>query len=154
MDPRTNSIGEFLDVVNASNGARGVAAGTGDNTEVVGGAIDRTLYGYAKSAIFAILGSAALASAATLTMKSVVIETDDDSAFGTATALLSPADAVAATGGSGGTTEKVGVEYNLDLAGAKRYVRIRFTPDLSAGGTDTFTLAAAAVMGGQSILPT
>jgi len=153
MDPHTNSIGEFVDVFNASAGARGVAAGTGDNTEVVGTVIDRRLYGYAKSAIFAIVGSAVLASAATLTLKNVAIEHDDDPAFATTADFKTVSDAVVATGGAGGSTETVKKEIDVDLAGAKRYLRITYTPDLSAGGTDIFTLAAAAVLGGQDQLP-
>jgi hypothetical protein len=153
MDPHTNSIGEFVDAVAAAAGTRGVAAGSGDNTEVVGITIDRASYGYAKSAVVAIVGSATLASGETLTLKNIAFEHDDDSAFGSGADLTTVANAVVDTGLSGGTTHNFTKEFNVDLAGAERYVRITFTPDLSASGTDTFTLAAVMVLGGQSQLP-
>lgn len=153
FDPRHRKIGDFVDAVCAAAGTLGTAAGTGDNTEIVGPTIDRASYGYAKSAVLAIVGSATLASGETLTLKNMAIEHDDDSAFGSGADLQTAADEVVATGPSGGGTVNFTKVIEVDLSGAERYLRTTFTPDLSRGGTDTFRLSAAWVLGGQDVLP-
>jgi hypothetical protein len=153
FDPRNRKIGDYVDAVCAAAGTRGVAAGAGDNTEVVGPTIDRAGYGYAKSAVLAIVGSATLASGETLTLKNMAVEHDDDSAFGSGADLQTAADEVVLTGISGGAAQNFVKVIEIDLAPANRYVRTTFTPDLSRAGTDLFTLSAVFVLGGQDVLP-
>jgi hypothetical protein len=154
FDPRNRAIKDYIDNVLSLAGTRGVAAGTGDNTEIVGPTIDRASFGYAKSAVFVIAGSATLTSGLTLTMKSVAVEHDDDSAFGSGADHATYADRVSLTGISGGAAQNFREEYEVDLSGAERYIRMTATPDLSHTGTDIFTIAGVAVLGGQDTLPT
>ena len=42
---------------------------------------------------------------------------------------------------------------DVNLSGARRYVRLNFTPELSAGATDTAALSGVAVFGGAIRLP-
>jgi len=58
-----------------------------------------------------------------------------------------------ATGPSGGGTVTGTFEVDLSLAGAGRYVRAKFTPDMSAADTDTAALSAVMVLGGSDRLP-
>jgi hypothetical protein len=154
FDPRNRKIGDYVDAAVAAAGTRGVAAGTGDNTEVVGPTINRASYGYAKSALLVICGSAILASGETLTLKNMAIEHDDDAAFGSGADLQTAADEVVLTGLSGGAAQDFAKVIEVDLAGAQQYMRTTFTPDLSRAGTDIFTLSAAFILGGQDVLPT
>ena len=64
-----------------------------------------------------------------------------------------PSDVTVAALDSGNAVEGV-AEFNFDLAGAKRYVRFRMRPTLSASGTDTFAHGrSVAVLGGYDNLP-
>jgi len=128
-------------------------AGTGDNTEIVGQGVNRAAKKYPRSAVFAVAGSAVLASGETLTLKNVSVEHDSASNFATTADLKTFADAVVATGPSGGGTVHFCKEYEADLSGAKQYVRLMATPDLSRTGTDTFNLSGVGVLGGQDVLP-
>jgi hypothetical protein len=129
------------------------AAGAGDNTQVVGVIIDRTLLNYPLSAILALAWKAVLGASATLTLKTVLIEHGDASNLSDAASLATFADVVVATDSGSGSTLRGCQEYKADLAGAKRYVRFKFTPDLSAANTDTATVAAVAVFGGSDTEP-
>ncbi len=57
------------------------------------------------------------------------------------------------TGPSGGAAQRATKEIDVDLSGFNRYVRVKFTPDMSATGTDTAELAAVAILAGQAELP-
>lgn len=136
--------------------SRAVAAGTGDATEVDGPWIDRLGF---LSALAVVAGRTTLTEAATLSVAFNLQDAADDGSgapdtgtiadFGTAHTA-----AVAATGGTGGSTEEVCVQERFNLAGAKRWIRVQHTPNLSAGATDTSTLAVVVVMGGANELPT
>jgi hypothetical protein len=45
-------------------------------------------------------------------------------------------------------------ELQRESSGAKRYIRVKATPDLSASGTDTAAISGVVVFGGQDSLPT
>lgn len=120
------------------------AGGTGDNTKVTGATIDRQGFG---SAAVSINYLAALAQGATLSFAVEVQESDDGTTWGTATALQSAA--IAATGGTGGSTEKGTVKVCDSYETRARYVRYNVTPDLSASGTDTLSFGVQAILGGN-----
>ena len=82
-------------------------------------------------------------------------ETDATSSGGSGVADFGDALAatVVATGGSGGSTVTGVVELDFDLTGAEAYVRAQYTPDLSATGTDTATLAVTYVLCGAESQP-
>lgn len=150
---RAHNIGAYVKAAMAALITRLVAGGAGDNTEVVGIALDRQSYAYPLSALFIIIGRATLAAAATLTLKTVVIETSDSSTFASGNVtLLAPADAALLTDGGGGGVSSGQVSFSVDLASAKRYVRLRHTPDLSAANTDIAETAVECIFGGSDSL--
>lgn len=127
------------------------AGGGGDNTAVTGITIDR----FAKGSVplngtLSILWQATLAASQTLTIKAVEVEhSDNGSSWGSYKTFADPG--VVATGV--GTAVKGAVEIGVDLGSAKRFVRAKFTPDLSAANTDTANLVAAFVLAGFDRLP-
>lgn len=132
--------GAFLKAV-SGGGARGVAAGTGDNTEAVGAIVDAQAEPGLKSGAIFVAGSATLAQDETISLNAVKIE------HGDAANLSDAADAFTAvnftdeaTGGTGGSTEGFAIKLKVDIHVLKRYWRVSVTPDLSASGTDVFQL--------------
>lgn len=146
------NIGDEISVRNAAGPNNIVAAGAGDNAAVTGIIIDRAALGWPRSVVVAFPFNATLAAAATLSLAATV-QHGDAANLSDAATFGSLAGGVIATGGDGGSTEAGQVELPLDLAGAKRYVRVNYTPDLSAGSTDTARLAAVAAFGGANRLP-
>jgi len=149
---RAHNIGSYITQERASDIATAVAAGTGDNTEVVGQIIDTTLYNHPLSVAILIAWKAVLAASKTLTLKTVKLEHGDASNLSDATNLVAPADVVVATDSGSGSTLRGVQKYSQDLAGCKRYIRLKYTPDLNAGSVDTAELAAVFVFGGQDSL--
>lgn len=150
------NIGAFIKVLRAAAHTAVTAGGAGDNTLVVGVIIDRNLLATALSAVFALPFTTTLAAAATLIFKSAIIEHGDASDLSDATTFATLEDAtgtVIATGPGGGGTVTGCKEYDVDLQGAKQYVRISYKPDLSAANTDTAAIGAVAVFGGANTLP-
>lgn len=117
-----------------------VAAGTGDNTEVIGQTINRQGF---QSGALQIPFKAVLAGAQTLSVLVKRQQSADGSAWDTAETVVE--NAVVATGA--GTVRGV-VELDQDLTALKQYVRYNVTPDLSAGATDTAVLGLVFVAGG------
>ncbi len=118
----------------------GVAAGTGDNTELTSAGIDRMPVGQGGflSAILAIAYKTSLTAAATLALTVKISESDDNSSWGADSTLIN-----AEVLSTGAQTNLVGVrELGLDLTQRKRYIRFKITMDLSAGATDVFVYAA------------
>lgn len=136
------------------------AGGGGDNVEAVGIVIDRlnTAAGARAtmplSGILAIPFEAVLAAGETLTFKNIRVYHDDAAGFGTKSqyALLS-ASTVVATGPVGGGTVTGIYTGAVNLDGAKRYVALAVTPDLSAGGADTANINGVFVLGGFDTVP-
>ncbi len=129
----------------------GLAAGTGDNTEVTSPTIDRQEAGAAgfMSAVVAIAYKTSLTAAATLKLTLKIQESADNSTWDTAVNLQT-----ALTLKTGALTNEVGVhEEALDLSSRKRYVRFLITMDLSAGATDVFVYGGTIVLGGADRLP-
>ena len=131
----------------ARYGAEGVdvtAGGSGDNTEVDCAYVNRLGFGSVK----AVIGfTATLAENETLKI-AANLQHDDDGAgagtdFGTALALTT-----VATGPTGGGTVTGVVELDFNLQGAKKFVRLQFTPDLSRANTDVAELSAKYILAG------
>jgi hypothetical protein len=125
------------------------AGGGGDNSAVTGVIIDRAALGWAESLVVAILFTTTLAAAQTLSV-GWTLQHGEDAGLSDAATLASAGAAVVATGAG---TVAGQLEAGVSLRGARRYVRLNFTPDLSAGATDTAALAAALVFGGANRLP-
>ncbi|WP_127104363.1 hypothetical protein [Pararhodobacter zhoushanensis] len=152
MTTQIRSIGDLIAVRNAAGPAALTAAGTGDNTAVTGVIIDRAALNWPQSCTVVIPFIATLAAAATLSV-TATLQDGDNSALSDAATFAAIASGVAATGESGGSTEQSQIEVDVSLAGAKRYVRLNFTPDLSAGATDTARVGAVIAFGGSNRLP-
>jgi hypothetical protein len=152
MTTEQRSIGDKISVARAAANTAVTAGGAGDNTLVTGVIIDRAAHGWPESMKVAIPFTATLAAAATLTLGGVV-QTGPDSALATVETHQTIAAAVVATGPGGGGTVTGVLEADVSLRGAERYVRLNFTPDLSAANTDTAALSAVLVFGGAQRLP-
>lgn len=127
------------------------AAGAGDNTEVTGVSVDTRDFLSAKLCIYS-RSTITANKALTVTVK--VAESDDGSTFGTDQTL---ATAVQIDGSTGALTnsEKV-YELKIDLSALvvrKRYLKFKVTPDLTAGATDTSTVAGFLELGGARVKP-
>lgn len=153
---KSHNVGGVVAVVRASDNVAVVAAGAGDNVQVVGQILDRSLFANPLSAVFAILYKLVQAGATNFTL-AYQIEHGDDPALGDAAVLTGPGGVtfsqVATLQETGAGTKRGQKEIDVDLAGAKRYLRLKYTPDLTAGGVDTVELASLAVFGGADTLP-
>ena len=121
-------------------GARGVAAGTGDNTEAVGEIVDMEAQPGPMSGFVFVAGSAALTDLKSISLLDVKVEHGDDSALGDKADYITPVDFADLKVSDGGTTELFAVKVKVDLTGIKRYWRVAVTPDLDHTSTDLFQL--------------
>lgn len=126
------------------------AGGTGDTTEVNGAYVDRQGFSSLKVLI---PYSAVLAATKTLSITANLQDATSSAGAGVADFGSAMASAVVATGPTGGGTVTGVVELDFDVSGADQYVRVQYTPDLSATGTDTANLAAVYVLGGAQVQP-
>ena len=132
-------------VMLSGGGARGVAAGAGDNTEAVGEIVDMQAQNGPMSGFIFIAGQATLADTESISLLAVGIEHGDESDLSDK-ADYDPGNGVSEVAwtdlkvSSGGTTEPFAVKLPQNLTGIKRYWRGKVTPDLSASATDTFEL--------------
>lgn len=126
------------------------AGGSGDNTEVTGVTIDLlalpTRY---ESVAFVLAATATLGATETLTV-TAKIETSDASDMSGADTIVASATVMTLTGAAGGSTERGGAKVGVSLEYAKRYLRVKFTPDLSRANTDTAVIQSAALFGGAA----
>lgn len=127
-----------------------IVAGSGaDNAPVTGVTLDRVALKLPRNAEICIPFTAVLAAAATLTIKNVKVQ---DSADGTTFAdYLAFADPGVVATGAGTVNGQVNLPASLN--GARQYVRVLLTPDLSAANTDTVAIGAIAVLAGFDRLP-
>lgn len=133
-------FGAALDVL-GGGGARGVAAGTGDNTEAVGEIVDILSVGQVESGCIVVCGSATLADTESIDLNQVLIEHGDAANLSDKADFITPVDFTAVKTSDGGTTEFFMIKVNVrECGGLKRYFRVSVTPDLSASATDTFQL--------------
>ncbi len=149
MTTQIRSIGDLIAVRRAAANTAVTAGAGGDNTAVTGVIIDRALIGNPQSAVLAVPFTATLAAGETLSIGYSIEE--GNAANLSDAAVLTSADPVVVATGVGTVTGAF--EVNVPLAGAGRYVRANFTPDLSRGATDTAALSAVLVFGGSDRLP-
>ena len=131
----------------------GLAAGTGDNTEVtsLSTGIDTKPYGSPgfNSGSVVVPYKVTLGAAETLKITLKISDSVDGVTWASDTTLAS-----AVTVATGVLTAINGTyEYVLDLAAYKQFLRFKITMDLSAGATDTFVYGAALVLGGADRMP-
>lgn len=130
--------------------ATAVAAGTGDNTESDGVYVDRDGF---ESAKMIIAFEAVLQATETLSIAANVQDATSSGGAGVADYGDAFANAVVATGDTGGSTERGVIEIDVDLNMANQYIRSQVTPNLSASGTDTCNISVVWVLGGARTLP-
>lgn len=157
---QVRNIGAYITGRFCAAEADALAAGTGDATETSGAYIDRQGFHSAKVMVFY---TATLAEDKTLSIASNLQDASASDGTGVADYGAVYANAVVATGDTGGSTETGVIEYDIDFLGgtqgaadgtvANRYIRIQFTPDLSATGTDTAKLYGVVILGGAEDVP-
>lgn len=123
------------------------AGGAGDNTSVNGTSIDRQAIGLPLAAVLTLYFAATLASNQTLSITALKVQDSADGSTWADYKTLSAPGAVLSATGSGQSRASVG------LSTARRYVRVVFTPDLSASGTDTANVVAGWALTGFNELP-
>lgn len=125
------------------------AGGAGDATEATSAAVDvaAATQGNRYNAMGLLLAvSATLAEAATLTVTLALEEAEDDGAGSpsdwqpAAPEAVDAPDSLTLTGGPGGSTERAVFKVGVDLRRVRRYLRVKYNPDLSAANTDTASL--------------
>jgi hypothetical protein len=151
---RDHNIGSFLAPVDSGVIFNSIAGSTNDNSEKAGVIIDRGAHEVPLSMSLLMPFKAVLGAAATLKL-GYRIEHGNDSALADTADFASVAVAgnVVATANASGQTLSGIAKADIDLGGAKRYLRINLTTDLSAANTDTSVQAAVAVFGGESVIP-
>lgn len=125
-----------------------VAGGAGDATKDTGEAIDRLGFG---SAAVMLAYEATLAEGATLSLAVEREESEDGDVWTDAEEIQ--AATVVATGPSGGGTVRGVLKLRESFEVRSQNVRYNVTPNLSAGATDTATIATVVVLGGAERLP-
>lgn len=153
---QTHDIGAYIAVLRALANTSLTAAGTGDNTVITGAILDRQAKDFPLSAVVAVPFTATLAASKNLFLKNVLVEHGDDSGLSDVATFATLEDAtghaIATDSGSGSTLTGC-KEYSIDLTGAKRYIRIKATPDLDASGTDTAAISGVVVYAPSAQLP-
>lgn len=151
MTTQIRSIGDLVKAKRAAANSTATAGGTGDNTEVAGVIIDRAAIGFPQSALVVIPYTATLGAGESLSL-AYDVESGEASNLSDATPVQAATSAVIASSVGGGT---VTGEFTVDvpLAGAGRYVRLNYTPNLSRANTDTAALSSVIVFGGMDRLP-
>ena len=150
MHYTSQNVGANLAARYAAAGVDATAAGTGDNTEVNGAYIDRSDFFSVKCVI---AYTATLAEGETLSIAANLQDATSAAGAGVADFGTAYASTVVATGGTGGSTETGVLELDFDLLTADQFIRLQFTPDLSAGATDVAELAAVYILGGSNENP-
>lgn len=144
------NAGALLAARYASAGVDVTAGGSGDNTEVNGAWIDRLGFNSVKVVI---CYTATLAQSATLSFAANLQDASDGSGTGAADFGDALSSTAVSTGGTGGSTNTGVVELDFDVSGADRYVRIQYTPNLSASGTDVAEMGAVYILAGGTSNP-
>ena len=151
---KTKDLGAYILASLAAASVAVTAGGSGDETEVNGLWLDTKGF---ESLEVALAFTTTLGAGETLSFAANMQDADDASGTGAADVstnhLSALASTVFATGGAGGSTEVGAAQVGVDLTMLKRFVRIQFTPDLSAANTDTAEVNAAYILGGAKYPP-
>jgi hypothetical protein len=151
---QNNSGAAFFGVVAGAN--LSITAGAGqDGQQQTGPIIDRMATGrpWARSGKIMQPFLTTLASGQSLAF-AVVLEHGNEPTMSDATTFVS-ANLTVQTAPTGPVVAANGVgAVNVDLMGAKRYLRVKYTPNLSASGTDTAVLGQSIfALGGLEHIP-
>lgn len=139
MQINDKDFGSYPSVV-SGGGARGVAAGTGDATEVYGEIVDQLAQPNLRSGLIVVAGSATLTTAKTISLTDVHVEHGDAANLSDKADFHTPAVFTDLKVSAAGSTEVFMVKVPVDLWGIKRYWRVAVTPDLDHSSTDVFEL--------------
>ena len=148
-------IGETTSTAYTAANTSVTAGGAGDNSAVTGVIIDRAAYNYPQKMTVSFAYTATLAAGKSLFLKTVLVEHDDASNLGSAATLatLENGTGTAIATSAGGGTVTGTQKYNVWIGSAKRYIRLKFTPDMDATGTDTSAISVQVLMGGSYKAP-
>lgn len=129
------------------------AGGAGDGVEVDGEEIDRKITpDIPLSMAVVLMFDTTLAQDETLT--ATVQVQDAEVSGGPYADFDDPIDfGTMATGPTGGGQVIGASKQGIDISGARQYLRIQVTPDLSAGATDTAAVTGLCIMGGFDKIP-
>jgi hypothetical protein len=142
------NIGAYLTPRRLCANLAATAAGSGDNTAVVGAVIDRMDLKMPSSMVAITTWSAALTDTKKLSITTLIEHAD---LVGGPFTTLSTTTTVAKLATASVTYTGV-VKIEQDLGSAKRFLRTTITPDLDASGADTMTGASTYVFGpGQEV---
>ena len=145
-------IGSLVTARVASAFAASTAGGAGNAAAVTGPTLQRSLIGMPRSAALVLAFTATLAAGKTLSLGAVSIQDSADGvSFAPYQLFVDPG--IVATGPANGGTMAAEVTLKAALSGARDYVRVVFTPTLSATATDTATVLALLLFAGFSLLP-
>ena len=142
------NIGAYISTVYAGDVDSIVAGGTGNGIEVYGPAVDRFAYGEPLSVAVAYAIKASVAAGKTLSLGYSLQHSTDGINF----TDYAPVAAAVVVNGTGAAQDLV-IKQSVDLTGAERYIRVAYTPTLSATATDTAVIATLFVFGGEDTLP-
>jgi hypothetical protein len=146
--------GAFCRSARGTGNNAATAGGSGDATEVSAAWVSRdSATGIANSMKVIVSYTATLAAGATLTFAGNMQDATDGSGTGAADYGDAVTATVVATGGTGGSTETGTFELDVDLAGAREFVRAQITPNLSAANTDTAAWSVTYVFFGDQRHP-
>lgn len=152
MHWRSHDMGSQIKSFNALNPVTITAGTTADGNEYDGNIYDRRVPGGTNSDLYL---SAKVVVNYTTTIAStagtlIILANAQHSSSTASTAFSDLNDADGSTGQSKTQTDDGNgvLEFDLDLAGAKRYVRIQVDPTLSATATDTAGVSGIMVLGG------
>lgn len=141
-----HNIGAYISTAYAGAVDSIVAGGSGNNVEVYGPTVDRYAYLDALSVVVAYAITATLSAGHTLSLGYSLQHSPDGSTWTDFAPVAS--SVVANTSGANAFV----IKQSVDLGGAYRYLRVAFTPSLSAMATDTASIAPLLVFGGEEML--
>ena len=141
--------------VDGGSGYR-ATANSGTGAEVTGPTIDRMPAGSSEgydSAIIVHAGTATLDGDETLSIRTRIQESHNDSDWDAEEEIEAATVVLTAPSGGSYTDEPWDRKITLQLAGRKRYVRLLATPIGSRAGTDAMEGGFVAILGGAHELP-
>ena len=146
------NVGSLLIAAFVADPAIVTAGGAGDGSAVTGPVIDRFGLGEPLSCSVLYGIDATLANTHTLSL-AYKIQTGSLANGSDMADYAAVASVVVVTGNAGGTAQQTVVKQDVDLGGAKEYIRVVYTPQASATSVDTYKVAPGIVLGGMAELP-
>lgn len=147
---RNQNVGSHITTSLGLDSATVGAGVGGSGSETTGNVFDRLAYFPRHlSGKLAIAWKATLASGNSATIIAGLQHSDDDNTY---TNLENASGAVSIAALNSGAAQRGVLEIDVDLTGAKRYIRPRRTPTLSASGVDTMVTTGLLMQGGGNNL--